>query len=226
MVYLPRLVAGGTDLMQNRWYLHEMLRTSCVTSVTRIQEVLYTLFFSAINCNSIRIFIDPGGQSATIVSSRRKEGNTKKAADRGGSRRTKKGRDEIHQRDLQRLDRLALGCGSQERGPAVIAEPRSSEEKMRILFVGSVAFVLFACASTDPVNIGGDTYYASATNTAGIFGDVTAVAGSLMQKGNQFCVSQGRQFELVTQSWSQNVPGVRFGGASIIFRCVTHARNP
>jgi hypothetical protein len=86
--------------------------------------------------------------------------------------------------------------------------------------------ILSGCASTEPVSIGGDTYYSSATNTAGIFGDVTAVAGSLMQDGNRFCVSQGRQFELVTQSMSDNVPGVRFGGASITFRCVAQSDNP
>jgi hypothetical protein len=39
---------------------------------------------------------------------------------------------------------------------------------------------LVACASSAPVKIGGDTYYSSKTNTAGIFGDVGAVAGALM----------------------------------------------
>jgi hypothetical protein len=97
---------------------------------------------------------------------------------------------------------------------------------MRTLFASSLALVLCACASTAPVNVGGDTYYASATNTAGIFGDVTAVAGSLMQDGNKFCASQRRQFELVTQTTTANVPGVRFGGASITFRCATHSGNP
>lgn len=97
---------------------------------------------------------------------------------------------------------------------------------MRILFVIGLSFVLFACASTEPVSIGGDTYYSSATNTAGIFGDVTAVSGSLMQDGNRFCASQGRQFELVTQTMTPNVPGVRFGGASITFKCVTSSTDP
>jgi hypothetical protein len=96
--------------------------------------------------------------------------------------------------------------------------------KYAILVAGTIG--LTACASTAPVSIGGDTYYASATNTAGIFGDVTAVAGSLMKDGNHFCASQGRQFELVTQTTTANVPGVRFGGASITFRCVTRSANP
>jgi hypothetical protein len=97
---------------------------------------------------------------------------------------------------------------------------------MRVVLMAAAALVLCACASTEPVNIGGDTYYASATNTAGIFGDVTAVAGSLMQDGNKFCASRGRQFELVTQTMSPNVPGVRFGGASITFRCEVQTANP
>jgi hypothetical protein len=85
---------------------------------------------------------------------------------------------------------------------------------------------LAACASSAPTKIGADTYYSSKTNTAGIFGDVGAVAGDLMAEGNQLCSSQGKEFELVTQSTTQNIPGVRFGGASITFKCVTRAANP
>ncbi len=77
---------------------------------------------------------------------------------------------------------------------------------------------LVACASSAPVKIGADTYYSSKTNTAGIFGDVGAVAGALM--------AEGKEFELVTQSVTQNIPGVRFGGASITFKCVARAGNP
>ena len=89
-----------------------------------------------------------------------------------------------------------------------------------------VVAALVGCASTAPVKIGADTYYASKTNTAGIFGDVSAVSGKLMAQGNEFCASQGKQFELVTDQTTQNVPGVRFGGASITFKCVDHASNP
>jgi hypothetical protein len=91
------------------------------------------------------------------------------------------------------------------------------------IFVGAT---LAACASTAPTKIGADTYYASKTNTAGIFGDVSAVAGSLMAEGNQFCGAMGKEFELVSQTVTPNVPGVRFGGASITFKCVDHAQNP
>jgi hypothetical protein len=89
-----------------------------------------------------------------------------------------------------------------------------------------ISALLAGCASTAPVKIGADTYYSSKTNTAGIFGDVTAVAGDLMVEGNKLCGSMDKQFELVTQSVTQNVPGVRFGGASITFKCVDAARNP
>ena len=85
---------------------------------------------------------------------------------------------------------------------------------------------LTACASTAPTKIGADTYYSAKTNTAGIFGDVSAVAGSLMADGNQFCGSMSKEFELVTQTTTPNVPGVRFGGASITFKCVDHASSP
>lgn len=89
-----------------------------------------------------------------------------------------------------------------------------------------VLAALAGCASTAPVKIGADTYYASKTNTAGIFGDVSAVSGKLVDQGNEFCASQGKQFELVTDQTTQNVSGVRFGGASITFKCVDHASNP
>jgi hypothetical protein len=95
----------------------------------------------------------------------------------------------------------------------------------RIAIYASV-LLLTACASSAPTKIGADTYYSSKTNTAGIFGDVGAVAGALMAEGNQFCASLNKEFELVTQNVTQNIPGVRFGGASITFKCVDKAGNP
>lgn len=89
----------------------------------------------------------------------------------------------------------------------------------------SAAAFIGACASTPPTRIGGDTYYSSRTNTAGIFGDVSAVSGKLMVEGNQFCGSMNKEFELVTQTTTPNIPGVRLGGASITFRCVAHASD-
>ncbi len=88
-----------------------------------------------------------------------------------------------------------------------------------------MVLLLSACASTAPTKIGGDTYYSSKTNTAGIFGDVSAVAGSLMGEGYQFCGTMGKEFELITENTTQNVPGVRFGGASITFKCVNQSNN-
>ena len=88
------------------------------------------------------------------------------------------------------------------------------------------AIFLTACASTAPTKIGADTYYSAKTNTAGIFGDVSAVAGSLMGEGYQHCAAMGKEFELVTQSTTPNFPGVRFGGASITFKCVAQAKSP
>ena len=96
--------------------------------------------------------------------------------------------------------------------------------KKTILIVAAAS--LCGCASTAPTKIGAETYYAAKTNTAGIFGDVSAVAGRLMGDGNQFCESMGKEFELVTETTTQNIPGVRLGGASITFKCLAHAGNP
>ena len=97
--------------------------------------------------------------------------------------------------------------------------------KMIFTYLVMVA-VLSACASTAPTKIGADTYYSAKTNTAGAFGNVSAVAGSLMAEGNQFCGAMGKEFELVTQTLTPPVYGTRLGDASITFKCVDHANNP
>lgn len=89
-----------------------------------------------------------------------------------------------------------------------------------------LAMALSGCASTPPTKIEADTYFSSKTNTAGVFGDVTVLAGSLMAEGGQFCSAQGKEFELVTQNVTHPVPAARIGGASITFKCVDQARNP
>jgi hypothetical protein len=93
-------------------------------------------------------------------------------------------------------------------------------------YASIATLLLVGCASTAPTKIGANTYYSAKTNTAGIFGDVSAVAGDLMADGYKFCSAQGKEFELVTQSTNPNIPGVRFGGASITFKCVDQAKDP
>ena len=46
-----------------------------------------------------------------------------------------------------------------------------------------------------------------------------------MVEGNQFCGSMNKEFELVTQTTTSNIPDVRLGGASITFKCVAHAND-
>lgn len=86
-----------------------------------------------------------------------------------------------------------------------------------------VALLLTGCASTAPTQIGADTYYAAKTNTAGAFGDPSALTGKLIVQGNQFCASKGREFQLVTQNAHQPVVGL--GGSSITFKCVEHSQD-
>lgn len=95
----------------------------------------------------------------------------------------------------------------------------------RYLIVVTALAALNGCASTAPVKIGANTYYASKTNSGGAFGNVDAVAGNLMVQGNQFCTAQGKQFELVTQNTDQPRP-FHMGGASITFKCVDQAVDP
>lgn len=92
------------------------------------------------------------------------------------------------------------------------------------LAAGCVA--LAGCASTAPTQIGADTYFAAKTNTAGMFGNPAAVAGSLMVEGSKYCAARQREFELVTENTSPARPGASLGGASITFKCVVHAGGP
>lgn len=120
---------------------------------------------------------------------------------------------------------------------ALLADISLASIKPTIIFLGSLmnyrilpalltcAFFA-ACASSAPTKIGADTYYSSKTNTAGAFGDVSAVAGNLMIEGNQLCASMKKEFELVTQNTTPSAVGVRLGGASITFKCIERAGNP
>jgi len=96
----------------------------------------------------------------------------------------------------------------------------------KLVFASITVLLLAGCASTAPVKIGADTYYASKTNTAGAFGNVQAVAGKLMAQGNQFCASMQKQFELVTETTAPPVIGSSLGNAAITFKCVDNATNP
>ena len=95
--------------------------------------------------------------------------------------------------------------------------------KKLLIYLPVATSLLAGCAGTAPTKIGADTYYAAQTNTAGIFGDVSAVTGGLIVDGNQFCSNMGKEFELVTQSSNPNIPFVRLGGASITFKCIDKA---
>lgn len=96
---------------------------------------------------------------------------------------------------------------------------------MKKLVVCAIFTMLAGCASTVPTKIGADTFYAVQTNTAGIRGDVSAVARSLLLEGAQYCAAIGKEFELVHRSTTPPAAGVRFWGAFIAFRCLDQADN-
>lgn len=95
--------------------------------------------------------------------------------------------------------------------------------KIAVFAIAAGALTMVGCASTPPTLIGADTYYASKTNSAGAFGDPSAVAGKLMADGNVFCAAQGREFQLVTQTINPARPAASLGGASITFKCTKNA---
>jgi hypothetical protein len=93
----------------------------------------------------------------------------------------------------------------------------------KIIGVVVATAFLGGCGSTPPTKIGADTYYSSAANKAGIFGDVGAVAGHLMIEANQFCGGMDKEMQLVSETTASAIPAARLGGASITFKCIDHA---
>ena len=74
---------------------------------------------------------------------------------------------------------------------------------------------------TKPVEIGESTYYLSATNVAGAFGDVGTLAQDLMQKASVFCSKKGLHLQVIEDSLQQPRVG-SLGGAAIQFQCLAH----
>lgn len=87
-----------------------------------------------------------------------------------------------------------------------------------------LGLLLSACTGvpTKPVEIGKDTYYLSATNVAGAFGDVGTLAQDLMQKASIFCSEKGLHLQVIEDSLRQPRFGSSLGGASIQFQCLEH----
>jgi hypothetical protein len=76
------------------------------------------------------------------------------------------------------------------------------------------------CVSTPPTSIGPDTYYASKSTAGGEMGNTEAAVGHLIVKGNKFCSSMGKQFQLVSQKENPSSMSSPVGAASITFKCL------
>ena len=90
--------------------------------------------------------------------------------------------------------------------------------------MAGVGLLLSGCTGvpTKPVEIGKDTYYLSATNVGGAFGDVGTLAQDLMQKASTFCAEKGLHLQVIEDSLRQPRFGSSLGGASIQFQCLVH----
>ena len=98
---------------------------------------------------------------------------------------------------------------------------------MKKVISGCIIIALAGCASNNrpPTQIGGNTYYAAKTNSAGAFGDVSAVLGEVLAESYQFCETQNKEFELVTQILTPPRIGAGRGSASITFKCVNKSTD-
>lgn len=82
-----------------------------------------------------------------------------------------------------------------------------------------VAAALSGCVATPPSPIGPDTYYASKSTAGGEMGNTQAALGHLIVRGNKFCGSLGKQFDLLSQKENPSSMSSPIGGASITFTC-------
>ena len=76
--------------------------------------------------------------------------------------------------------------------------------------------VLTACATViKPSQISANTYYLSKTNTDGVFGDLGAMAASLVAGGKKFCATKGSHFRLMSENFSPPISGRGYVAAVI-----------
>lgn len=96
----------------------------------------------------------------------------------------------------------------------------------QLVVVVTFGMALTGCAvgPSAPILIGQDTYLMSKQNSAGMFGDVSVLAASMMADGNAFCSARNLHFQLEGETLTQPSPGRTGGDATIQFQCVEHLR--
>jgi hypothetical protein len=93
------------------------------------------------------------------------------------------------------------------------------EMKIHSLLAASVALLLTACASSGPVPMGRDTYMISKQSSTG-FHSGASVKADIYREANDFCIRTGLEFQPVTDSAKDGVPGYAFANAEVVFRCL------
>ena len=90
----------------------------------------------------------------------------------------------------------------------------------RLLMCG-VAFVIAGCASSGAIPIGQDTYLLNKKGFGGVFTTGEAVKIEIIQEGQQYCTSLGKQFKLVNSKSQNAVPAQSLPWAEIQFQCLS-----
>lgn len=90
---------------------------------------------------------------------------------------------------------------------------------MRKVMVWGAALVLAGCASSGPVPMGQDTWYITKQSSTG-FNSAASVKADLYREANDYCVSQGRQLQPISDSGVDGQPGRALANAQVTFRCL------
>jgi len=91
---------------------------------------------------------------------------------------------------------------------------------LNLLACGSI-LIISGCASSGAIPIAQDTYLLNKKGFGGVFTTGEAVKIEIIQEGQQYCTSLGRQFKLVNSKSQNAVPAQSLPWAEIQFQCLS-----
>ena len=97
--------------------------------------------------------------------------------------------------------------------PAALARWRATERLVIIALILSLA----GCSSSGVIPMGKDTFMISKQSSTG-FHSAGSVKADIYREGYNYCVSQGKEFQPVSDRGVDGVPGRSYANAEIQFR--------
>lgn len=98
---------------------------------------------------------------------------------------------------------------------------QQSKMKMKIKKITPLILVvlLAGCTSSGPVPMGKDTFMITKQSPTG-FHSGGSVKADIFREANEYCVSQGLQFQPISNKSKDGIVGFAFANAEVTFRCL------